>query len=104
MTIVADLDEQAAARVARELPQGCVARSLDVSDAASVAALIEDVVQQYGSLEIAVNNAGIGGLQPALHETPFEAWQKILSVNLDGVFHCMQHELRVMARAEKAPS
>jgi hypothetical protein len=96
VTIVADRDADAAKRVARELPDG-VAKSLDVADAESVAALMEEIARQYGRLDIAVNNAGIGGLQPVLHETPIEVWRRILSVNLDGVFHCMHHELRAMA-------
>lgn len=96
---IADIDKAGADRVASEiLATGGRAKSyqLDVSDDAAVKSVITDIEKDFGGLHIAVNNAGIGGdLAPTGDQTP-EGWRKVLSVNLDGVFYCMRHEIAVM--------
>lgn len=94
--MVTDIDKAAAEQVAHALDQA-EAHQLDVADEAAVERLVDGVVQRHGSLDYAVNNAGIGALTGNLHETPTDAWRRILSVNLDGVFFCMKHALRPMA-------
>jgi len=56
-------------------------------------------VREFGGLHIAVNNAGIGGDQAPTGEQTPAGWRKVLSVNLDGVFYCMRHELAAMKRS-----
>lgn len=68
---------------------------LDVTDSAQVQAAIQFVVDTYGRLDIALNNAGIsgGGAQP-LDQMTDTAFDQIQRVNLYGVFYCMKYELQ----------
>jgi 3-hydroxybutyrate dehydrogenase len=61
--------------------------TLDVTDEASVAALVEAAVARYGGLDILVNNAGIASSSP-LPRTSREEWDRLLAVNATGAFLC----------------
>jgi NAD(P)-dependent dehydrogenase (short-subunit alcohol dehydrogenase family) len=66
----------------------------DVTRSADVAALVAEGVSRFGALDYAVNNAGIeGALMVPVADYPEATWDKVLSVNLTGVFLCMKHEL-----------
>lgn len=68
----------------------------DVSRPDEVAALVAETVRRCGRLDIAVNNAGIGGAWARTADYPLDDWARVLAVNLSGVFYCMQQELRQM--------
>lgn len=75
----------------------------DVSNAEQVEAMINQAVDQYGQLDCAFNNAGIGpdGVRvPAVPivDCPEELWQRHVAVNLTGVFHCLKYEARQMLK------
>jgi len=91
---VADIHADAARAVADEV--GGRAFTADVSDSAAVDAMVAAVVDAYGRLDIAVNNAGIGGAQLGVADLTDEQWQETRGVNFDGVFYCMRAELGVM--------
>ena len=57
-------------------------------------------MEKFSRLDIAINNAGIGGGEVPTHDLPFEKWQKTLSINLDGVFLCQRAQIRQMLRQE----
>lgn len=91
---VLDIDAEGAERVASSIDG--LAVQVDVTDPASVDAAVATVVERLGGLDIAVNNAGVtseGALTGDLDEA---TWRAILSVNLDGVFHCLRAEIGVM--------
>jgi len=71
----------------------------DVADDSSVAMAVAGTVKEFGALHIAVNNAGIGGDIAPTADQSIEGWRKVLSVNLDGVFYCMRHEIPEMKKA-----
>lgn len=70
----------------------------DVSSFVQVQAAVEMAVSTFGSLDVALNNAGIGGEPAKVGEMTEQAWLKVIGVNLNGVFNCMRHELAQMAK------
>lgn len=70
----------------------------DVADERQVEAMVCEVLDTHGQLDIAVNNAGvIGPIGKMLVDVEEDEWDRAMSVNLKGVFLCMKHELRAMA-------
>lgn len=71
----------------------------DVSNASAVEALIAACVRKYGGLDYAVNNAGVEGTAfiPAA-EYEEETWDKVIDINLKGVWLCMKYEIREMLK------
>jgi NAD(P)-dependent dehydrogenase (short-subunit alcohol dehydrogenase family) len=53
-------------------------------------------VETFGGLNVAVNNAGIGGAQAPTGEYPLDSWRQVLGINLDGVFYGMRYEIPAM--------
>ncbi|HJU27472.1 MAG TPA: 3-oxoacyl-ACP reductase FabG [Rhodanobacteraceae bacterium] len=80
--------------------QGGEGRVLNVTDGASVEALIEDIVKRHGGLSILVNNAGITRDQ-LLMRMKDEDWQSILDTNLSSVYRTSKAVLRTMMKARK---
>ena len=68
----------------------------DVVDTAQVAAMIERAVGTYGRLDAAFNNAGVNSDSVPLLETDDEEFDRVINVNLCGVWNCMKAELRQM--------
>ena len=85
--VVADIAEATAAEAAASINAGHVA--CDVTERASVQALVDSVVAQHGRLDVMVANAGIAGGAPFLELTD-ERWDSVIAVNLRGVFLCNQ--------------
>lgn len=65
----------------------------NVADPAAVKAMVEFAVAQTGGLHLLVNNAGIGGPQTPVGETPLEGWKQVIDVNLNGVFYGLLYGL-----------
>ena len=71
----------------------------DVSKSSDVQAMIEATVARYGRLDYACNIAGIHNASPeALAEADEDTWDRIIAVNLTGIFLCMKYEIRQMLR------
>jgi NAD(P)-dependent dehydrogenase (short-subunit alcohol dehydrogenase family) len=71
----------------------------DVSDPAHTEAMVKFAVDTYGGLHLAVNNAGIGGPAGVTGEYPVDGWEKVISINLSGVFYSLRSELPAMVAA-----
>jgi len=69
---------------------------LDVSNREDIQSVCQTIHLKEGSLDLAVNNAGIPGGTGPIHEIPFDVWERMLSISLSGVFYCMQEELKCM--------
>lgn len=69
----------------------------NVADVDQVNAMVETVVDTFGRLDIAFNNAGIGGLPgPSIEDTALLSWERTMAVNLTGVFYCCRAEAKYM--------
>ena len=69
----------------------------DVSRPDEVAALIAQVVSAYGRVDCAYNNAGVEGYMAGrLHEYPEDQWDRLIDINLKGVWLCLKHEIPQM--------
>jgi NAD(P)-dependent dehydrogenase (short-subunit alcohol dehydrogenase family) len=69
---------------------------VDVSDVQAVEKMVADTVAEFGRLDIAVNNAGIGGEQNPVGSYGIDSWLKVIGVNLNAVFYCMRYEIPQM--------
>jgi NAD(P)-dependent dehydrogenase (short-subunit alcohol dehydrogenase family) len=97
--LLADVDETGGGETVRLAGERGAEASFvecDVSDSAQVEALVEGCIARFGRLDCAFNNAGIGGESARLADYDEEAWNRVLAVNLTGVFLCMKSELRQM--------
>ena len=74
----------------------------DVSKAAEVASMINKTMEKYGRLDCAYNNAGIliKGEAARITETTEENWDRVINVNLKGVWLCMKYEIPQMLKQE----
>jgi len=92
---VADLNLEGAARVAASIAESGQARALplDVTSEESVRQGVEAVLAWTGRLDVLVNNAGIAGRAAPLLEQTQTDWDRIIAINLTGVFHCCRAAL-----------
>lgn len=61
--------------------------------------LVEEAVKQYGGLHLAVNNAGIGGPLADAGDYPIDGWDKVIAINLSGVFYGMRYQIPAILNA-----
>jgi len=81
-----DLDEAEAAKVAARLSG--LALRVEVADEASVAAAVAATEAALGPIDILINNAGVTGPNGPVETYPFDAWRRVIEVDLTGVFLC----------------
>lgn len=70
----------------------------DSSSAADNQKIVEAAIENFGALHIAVNNAGIGGDAAPVGELSIENWNKVININLNGVFYGMHYQLPEIAK------
>lgn len=61
--------------------------------------LVAETVKHFGGLHIAVNNAGIGGPMGPVGEYPIDGWDKVISINLSGVFYGLRYQIPAMLKS-----
>ncbi|MEV6322897.1 SDR family oxidoreductase [Nocardia sp. NPDC051787] len=91
--------ENTAAQV-RERGMTAAIRRLDLADLPTAAAVIDELADELGGLDVLVNCAGTGSAQKAM-DMDFDTWRHVLSVDLDGAFLCAQRAARHMIAAGK---
>jgi NAD(P)-dependent dehydrogenase (short-subunit alcohol dehydrogenase family) len=90
--------EAAAAELSEAHGVRAIGTRCDVADPAEVQALVDRTREELGRIDVLVNNAGtVWGSPP--EDIPLEGWQKVVNVNLTGVFLCSQAAGRVMLEA-----
>jgi NAD(P)-dependent dehydrogenase (short-subunit alcohol dehydrogenase family) len=97
--VVSDIDESGGAETVRAI-QAEAGRAVfvraDASRAEDSEALAAAAVAEFGGLHIAVNNAGIGGPTAPAGEYPLDGWERVIAVNLSGVFYGMRYQIPAM--------
>jgi NAD(P)-dependent dehydrogenase (short-subunit alcohol dehydrogenase family) len=100
--VVSDLGEgggEAVLEAVRAAGGEAVYEAADVTQAEQVRHLVERTVARHGRLDFAVNCAGIFGRIGALHAQEPEDFDRVMAVNLRGVFLCMKYEIEAMRRS-----
>lgn len=102
--IVSDIDTEKGQQVVeRILKHDGVASffKADVASAAENKALVDFAVKTYGKLNIAVNNAGIGGEANKLAEMSIEGWHRVIDINFHSIFYGMKYQIPAMLENKK---
>lgn len=101
VVIINDIDPEAGERAAAEIGGGARFVAGDVSDNAATSRVFDTVRELHGRLDVSVHNAGI--MDPrdeGVTETPLDVWDRVIAVNLTGVFLCCRHAVPLMLETE----
>lgn len=99
--VVADVDKKGGKRVVKKITKSggtALFVECDVSDPRANAALVKTTLKEFKRLDIAVNNAGVGGAQAPVGDYGVEDWQRVIDINLSGVFYGMHHQIPAMKK------
>lgn len=99
--VVSDLDEAKGNSLVEKigLAKGkAIFVKADVSKPADCEKMVDKAVATFGKLDIAFNNAGIGGESNAVADMSIAGWNKVIDINLNSVFYCMKYELLQMQK------
>ncbi len=96
--VLCDIDEASLQATAQRLDADILARPCDIADPDQVAALFAAMDERFDRLDVAINNAGVSQPKLRLHDTDLTTWERVIGVNLRGVYLCMQQELARMVR------
>ncbi|MGQ7248102.1 SDR family oxidoreductase [Halomonas sp. V046] len=96
--VVTDIDEKMAISVASGIGENALGLKLDVSKASEVEEVVSQTVAHFGSLDVLVNNAGFGILGTVV-TTEEEDWDRLMDVDLKGVYLCAKYAIPEMIRS-----
>ena len=85
-----DLEQEALEAAPRDLGGGAIACAADITDRAQVDRAMQEIAAELGPITILVNSAGINTRERTLADMSPEQWERVVAVNLNGVFHCTQ--------------
>lgn len=97
--VVSDVDEAGGTETVRLISDAggeALFVHADVSKPEDNEALVKRTVEHFGRLDYACNNAGIGGEQAPMVDYPIDGWQKVIAINLSGVFYGMKYQIPAM--------
>ncbi len=97
--VVSDIDEKGGNETVSEIKSHggeAIFIKVDTSNPEDQKSMVEKTVKKYGGLHIACNNAGIGGELAPTGEYPIAGWDKIISINLSGVFYGLRYQIPAM--------
>ena len=99
--MVSDIQEKEGLKVVQEI-RGLGGKAsfcrTNVAIASEMEALVEFTINTYGKLDVAVNNAGISGAQNKIADMSIEAWDQVISVNLNSLFYGMKYQIAAMLK------
>ena len=97
--MVADLDHdgcEATAAAIHDAGGTAAVHRVNVAAEEEVERLVDETAAVFGRLDLAFNNAGVGGTMGRTAEYPSDDWDRVIAVNLTGVWYCMKYEIRHM--------
>ncbi len=100
--LCADIDEAATRQIVDEITAAggsALACRTDVSRPGDVEKMVKLALDRFGGLHLAVNNAGIGGPPAPVAQQEFADWDRLIGVNLNGVFYCLKYEIPAILAA-----
>lgn len=102
--VLSDINEDNLSKVADEFKSEGVEVAWiagDVSKPEANEEMVQLALDTFGKLDIAVNNAGIGGAIEPVGNYPIEAWGQVIGINLSGVFYGMRYQIPAMEKTSK---
>lgn len=103
-TVVADRDEHGAKETVQQIAAAggtAISIGCDVSDEQSIRSMFERTLAEFGRIDAAFNNAGVEGKSAVTAECTVENFDRVIQVNLRGVWLCMREEILQMLRQEQ---
>lgn len=100
--VVSDIDEDGGRQIVQEINKNgneAVFIKANTSIPEDMERLVELTLKEWGQLDVAVNNAGIGGAMKPMADYPIEEWDKVIAINLSGVFYGMHYEIPAMLKS-----
>ncbi|MFP4416821.1 MAG: glucose 1-dehydrogenase [Chitinivibrionales bacterium] len=98
ITDVNDIGDQELLHMVSERPDHSLFIRSDVTDSSQMQKLVHETIDAFGTLDYAFNNAGIEGKQVPTAEYPEDDWDRVISINLKGVWLCMRHQIAYMVK------
>ena len=99
--IVADVSEQGGKETVQMIEQAggdAIFIKTDVSDGTEVMEMVNKAIEVYSRIDCAINNAGVEGMLVNISDYPEEMWNRVIGVNLTGVWLCMKYEIPQMLK------
>lgn len=100
---VSDINEEAGQKVVEKIKKNggeAIFVKANTASAEDNQRLVEETVQAFGGLHIAVNNAGVGSAFSKLADVKTEDWNRVIDINLSGVFYGMKYQIPAMIKAK----
>lgn len=100
---VSDINEEAGNKVVEEIKAfggKAIFVKANTANSTDHERLVRDTIKAFGALHIAVNNAGVGSEFSAIADVKLEDWQKVIDINLSGVFYGMKYQIPEMIKAK----
>lgn len=98
---VSDINEEGGRGTVEEIRRAggtAFFKKCNVANYRAVVELVDETVSQFGRLDIALNNAGIGGNRIPTSNYDISEWDQVIAINQTGVFYCMREELKIMSK------
>jgi NAD(P)-dependent dehydrogenase (short-subunit alcohol dehydrogenase family) len=96
--VVADINVDGLQETAAMIGNAALAVTVNVADAASCEAMVKQTIATFGRLDVIFNNAGIGGVRCNTARQPLAEWQRVIDINLSGVFYCSKYAIIEMQK------
>lgn len=93
---IADMQDDRGTELANRLNangQNALYVKTDVADPEACKHMVQETIETFGQLDIAVNNAGVGDGETATGDKDLAQWKRVIDINLNGVFYCMRYEI-----------